>query len=121
MIEGYGLAQRCGGLRAVEVGPLELLDAPDRVAGLIAGAAAELVEREMVDCVVLVGAVMAGMPARVQPLLKVPVIEGVRCAVTLAEALVRLGLPKPTEGGYAALPRRELVGVDPALAARFGG
>jgi allantoin racemase len=90
------LAQRCGGLRAVEAGPLELLDAPDRVAGLIADAAAGLVEREMVDCVVLIGAVMAGMPARVQPRLPVPVIEGVRCAVTLAEALVRLGLPKPT-------------------------
>jgi allantoin racemase len=116
MIEGYGLAQRCGGLRAVEAGPLELLDAPERLAALIGEAAADLVEREMVEAVVLIGAVMAGMPVRVQPRLAVPLIEGVRAAVVLAEALVRLGLPKP-----AGLPRRELVGVDPALAARFAG
>jgi allantoin racemase len=121
MIERSGLGGRCGGVRALEVGPLELLQAPERVAGLIGDAAAELVEREMVDCVALIGAVMAEMPARLQPRLPVPLIEGVRCAVTLAEALVRLGLPKPTAGGYAALPRRDLVGVDPALAARFAG
>jgi Asp/Glu/hydantoin racemase len=75
----------------------------------------------MADAVVLVGAVMAAMPVRVQPRMKVPVIEGVSCAVTLAETLVRLRLPKPTAGGYAELPKRELVGVAPALLARFTG
>jgi allantoin racemase len=121
MIAGYGLAGRCGGLRAVDADPLELLQAPQRVAALIVAAAADLVAREMVDCIVLIGAVMAAMPARVQPHLPVPVIEGVSSAVTLAESLVRLRLPKARAGGYAALPARELVGVDPALAARFAG
>jgi allantoin racemase len=121
MIEGYGLLSRCGGLRAVDSNPLDLLAAPERVADLILAQATDLVERDMVDVVVLVGAVMAPMPARVQPRLAVPVVEGVSCAVALAEALVRLRLPKSTAGGYAALPARELVGVDPALAARFSG
>ncbi len=121
MVEGYGLATRCGGLRAVDANPLDLLAAPDRIAELIVTAAEGLVAQEMVDCVVLIGAVMAPMPARVQPRVKVPVIEGVGCAVVLAEALVRLRLPKASEGGYARLPARVMSGIDPALAARFGG
>jgi allantoin racemase len=64
---------------------------------------------------------MAPMAARIQPHLKVPVVEGVSCAVVLAEAMVRLKLPKAHVGGYAAPPKRDLVGVDPALAARLAG
>ncbi|MDA8253713.1 MAG: aspartate/glutamate racemase family protein [Rhodospirillales bacterium] len=120
MVEGYGLAARCGGMRAADANPLDLLAAPERVADLIVAEAERLVADDMVDCVVLIGAVMAGMPARVQPRLPVPVIEGVRCAVALAESLVRLQLPRPRAGGYAALPRRDLIGVSEALAARFG-
>jgi allantoin racemase len=88
---------------------------------MIVAEARVLVEQDMVDVVVLIGAVMARMVARVQPHLPVPVLEGVSCAVMLAEALVRLKLPKPHAGGHAALPKREVVGLDPALAARFGG
>ena len=121
MIEGYGLASRCGGIRAADSSPLDLLQAPERVADLIVAEAERLVAEDMVDVIVLIGAVMADMPARVQPRLPVPVIEGVRCAVTLAESLARLRLPKARAGGYAALPTRELIGVDPALAARFTG
>lgn len=121
MIEGYGLMSRCGGMRLVDISPLDLLAAPDKVGALIAEQARDLVERDMVDVVVLIGAVMAPMPPLVQPKLEVPVVEGVRAAVALAESLARLRLPKPRAGGYAALPTRELVGVDPALAARFAG
>ncbi len=120
MVEGYGLMSRCGGMRTADANPLDLLAAPDRVADLIVAEAERLIADDMVDVIVLIGAVMAAMPARVQPRLKVPVIEGVSCAVALAESLVRLKLPKAAAGGYAALPRRELVGVDTALAARFG-
>jgi allantoin racemase len=120
MVESYGLISRCAGLRAVDASPLDLLADPARVAALIAAEAADLVTRDMVDVVVLVGAVMAHMCDRVQPLVEVPVIEGVSCAVALAESLTRLRLPKARAGGYAALPARELVGVDTALAGRFG-
>jgi allantoin racemase len=121
MVEGYGLGARCGGLRTAEASPLDLLAAPERVAELIVAEAEDLIARDRVDVIVLIGAVMAAMAARVQPRLPVPVIEGVSCAVALAESLVRLKLPKARAGGYAALPAREVVGLDPALAARFAG
>jgi allantoin racemase len=121
MIEGYGLAARCGGMRLMDVTPLDLLADPDKVASLIVAQADKLVADDMVDVVVLIGAVMAPMTARVQPHLPVPVVEGVSAAVALAESLVRLRLPRARAGSYAALPRRETVGLDPALAARFSG
>jgi allantoin racemase len=121
MVEGYGLMSRCGGMRLVECSPLDLLATPERVADLIVGEAEDLIAKDLVDVVVLIGAVMAPMAARVQPRLPVPVVEGVSCAVVLAEALVRLRLPKPRAGSFAALPVREVIGLDPALAARFGG
>ncbi len=121
MIEGYGLLTRCGGMRAADATPHDLLANPDRVADLIVAEARILIEQDMVDVVVLIGAVMAQMVPRVQPHVPVPVIEGVSCAVTLAEAMVRLRLPKAHTGSCALLPKRELVGVDPALAARFAG
>jgi len=121
IVDGYGLLARCGGMRAADATPHDLLAAPERVADLIVAEARVLIEQDMVDVIVLIGAVMAPVAALVQPHLPVPVVEGVSCAVVLAEALVRLRLPKPHAGGYALLPRREVIGVDPALAARFGG
>ncbi len=120
MVEAYGLMGRCGGMRAVDANPLDLLAAPEKIAAMIVEQAGDLLARDMVDVIVLIGAVMAAMPARVQPHVPVPVIEGVSCAVALAESLVRLRLPKAQAGGYAGLPKRDLIGVDPALAARFG-
>jgi allantoin racemase len=121
MIAAYGFASRCGDWRAVDVAPLDLLQRPEAVADLIVEQALDMVERDFVDVVVLIGAVMAAMPARAQPRIPVPVVEGVSSAVALAESLVRLRLPKPRAGGYATIPKREVVGLDPALAAWFGG
>lgn len=121
MIEGYGLASRCGGTRAADAMPRDLIAAPDRVADLVVAEARILIEQSMVDAIVLIGAVMAPIAARVQGHLPVPVVEGVSCAVALAEALVRLKLPKARAGSYAGLHRREVVGLDPTLTARFAG
>ena len=39
----------------------------------------------------------------------------------MAESLVRMKMPKPTVGSYASPGVRAVGGVDPALAALFGG
>ena len=121
MVEGYGLAARCGGHRAADATPHDLLANPERVADLIIAEARVLVEQQMADVIVLIGAVMAAMRPRVQPHLPVPVVEGVAAAVALAEAMVKLRLPKPRVGGYAAPPPRDTSGLGEALAARLAG
>ena len=96
-----------------------MLADPDRVASLLAEEARRLLAAGA-DCIVLVGAVMADMAARLQPDLPVPVIEGVSCAVALAGSLVQLRLPKPSSGSYAAPSGRATTGLDSALTRLLG-
>lgn len=121
MVDGYGLGARCFAQRAVDATPMQLLERPDEVAEMIAAAAVAAVDEHGADVIVLVGAVMAAIAARVQARVPVPVVEGVSCAVALAEALVRLRLPKATAGSYAALPARATTGLGDALAGRLKG
>jgi allantoin racemase len=120
MIELYGFTARCAGVGTLDTTPQQILADPAGLAKAITAASQALVDSGA-DAVVLIGAVMAGMPARVQPDIPVPVLEGVACAVGLAETLVRMRLPKPRAGSFAGLPARPQIGLDPALAARFAG
>ncbi len=71
------------------------------------------------DSVVIGGAAFAGLGRELQDHAPIPIVDGVECAVRLAEMLGALGLPKPRSGSYAPLPPRELLGVDAAIAALF--
>ena len=119
LIATYGLVSRIAGWRTLESAAAYARGAHDQLDREIVAAARELVEREGAETVVLTGAVMAGVPARLQKDVPVPLIDCLACAIGQAELLVRLGHPKPTAGSYAAPDGRELVNVDAAIAARF--
>ena len=72
------------------------------------------------ESIVLAGAVFAGFATRLAETVRVPVVDGAAAATVLAEGLVRLRFPKARAGSYAALPVRELTGVNPAVAGLFG-
>ena len=120
MIDGYGLAARCAAQRCAEATPQALLADPQGVTALLAVQAKTLVA-EGADCVVLIGAVMADRTEAIEAKLGVPVIEGVSCAVLLAEALVRLRRPPPRSGSFSRLAGRCSTGLDPGLAALLMG
>lgn len=116
----YGLDRRIAGWRALEsTAPYGDGDQTE-VDQLVIAAALDLIEREGCDVIVLAGAVMAGVPQRLQAGIPVPLLEGVSCAVAQAEMLVRLACHKPSTGSLAVLPKRELVGVSDALRDQFG-
>jgi allantoin racemase len=52
---------------------------------------------------------------RIEERVPVPVLDGKRAAIPLAEALVRVGARKPTTGSYAAPGQRATAAIDPAL------
>ena len=97
----YGLASRCVRVRAVEVPVLAL---EDPATGARARIEAEI-ERAKCDdraeVIVLGCAGMAGLAADLSTRCGLPVLDGVAAAVTLIEALVRLGLRTSKLGGYA--------------------
>lgn len=117
---GYGLKERIAGWRTLESIAAYQRGAHAALDAQIVAAACDLVERDGAETVLLAGAVMAGVPARLQPQVPVPLIDGIACAMRQAELLCRLALPKPRAGSYAAPPVREMIGVSDAIARSFG-
>jgi len=112
----HGFTPRLSGLAGVDATPQDALTDPAGVATRVEAAIAGLVAGGA-DAVVLGGAAMAGMGARLQA--SVPLLDGIACGVRLLEGIVGLRLPRPVAGSYAAPSGRVVTGVQPALAARL--
>jgi allantoin racemase len=121
LVESYGLRDRLAAVDAVDFDPRQTFSDPAAVDLAVLAAAQRMVEHDGAEAVVLAGAVMASMAARLQPQLPVPLLDGVGCAVSLAESLVRLRLPKARAGSVSITGGRAVEGVDPALSALFAG
>ena len=103
-LQRYGLIARCARVRSSEVAVLELdqpgSDACNRISAEIARAVAE----DRCEAVVLGCAGMADLAGRLALQHGLPVLDGVTCAVALAESMVRIGLKTSRLGGYAPPP-----------------
>ena len=97
----YGLATRCANVRASEVAVLDLEsdkgDARQKVSAEIRSA----IESDSAEAIVLGCAGMTDLAASIALEHGLPVLDGVACAVNLAESLVRLNLKTSKLGGYA--------------------
>lgn len=115
LIDGYGLAGRIAGSRvsdnttAYQPGDRAMLDQE------LVETAQDLVAGDGAESVILLGAVMAGAARRIEERVPVPVLDGMRAAIPLAEALVRIGARKPLTGSFAAPTGRDTQGLDSAL------
>jgi allantoin racemase len=120
VVDSYGLEPRLAGLRALDASPQDLLGDPGIFHGQILEKVEMLVRRDGAEAVVLAGAAMAGLPKLLQERAPVPLVDGIAAGVALAESLVRLGFSKPRAGSLKGVPRRETIGLSPALSAYFG-
>jgi len=119
LVASYGLASRIAGYRVLESTAAYGRGAHPELDAEIAQAARDLVDREGAESIVLTGAVMAGVPKRLQALVPVPIVDCIAAGVRQAELLVRMALPKATAGSYASPAGRELVNVDDAIVRAF--
>jgi allantoin racemase len=71
--------------------------------------------------VVLAGAALAGFDQRLAGRAALPLFDGIRCGVKLAEALVALNPPRAESGSYAPPQGRISKGLTPTLAALLVG
>lgn len=114
-----GLDSRCASVRASGLGVLELEADPERAVAAIAAEARRAVELDRAEVVCLGCGGMAGLEERVAAATGVPVVDGVRAAVAVAEGLVRQGLTTSKARTYAPPRPKALVGwpfAAPALA-----
>jgi Asp/Glu/hydantoin racemase len=116
-VAASGLLPRLAGIR-FSAEPFSSIDAvaSEREDALVALCIAA-VEQDGADVVLLAGAPLAGLAARVAPRVPVPVVEQVHAAVLQAEALVRLKVRKATAGSSARPAAKPTLGLSPRLAA----
>jgi allantoin racemase len=104
----YGLITRVARVRSSDVAVLELehpgSDACARISAEIGRAVAE----DLCEAVVLGCAGMADLAETLAAEHGLPVLDGVTCAIGLAEAMAKLGLKTSRLGGYAPPPLHKL-------------
>jgi allantoin racemase len=119
VVASYGLAERIAGWRVLEsTVPYSQVSHPELDAAIVAETNV-LVEQAGAESVLVTGAVMAGVPARLQHAVPVPLVDCIACGVRQAHLLATLRFPTPRAGSYAAPADRSLSGVDAAILARF--
>lgn len=107
----YGLAGRCGKVRATDIPVLDLeTDGPD-VQARIAEAIKEAIAEDGAEAIVLGCAGMTDLAESLTRRYGLPVLDGVACAVALAESLAGLALKTSKRGGYAAPRPKAYVGA----------
>jgi allantoin racemase len=98
----YGLASRCAGVRACEVAVLELEDASSNARQLILAEARKSLIEDKAEAIVLGCAGMTELAGDLARELGAPVLDGVACAVALAESAARIALRTSKVNTYQA-------------------
>ncbi|WP_371345711.1 aspartate/glutamate racemase family protein [Ancylobacter sp. IITR112] len=110
-LKRYGLMERCARVRSSEVAVLELEEPGSDAATRILEEMRRALAEDRAEAIVLGCAGMADLAARLSREVGVPVLDGVSCAVKLAEALVHLGLRTSKAGGYAPPRAKPFTGI----------
>ncbi len=101
----YGVGHRCR-VRASDVPVLALEDPHSDAGRKLRAEVRAAVEQDRAEAVLLGCAGMADLARELSEEFHLPVLDGVACAVKLAESLVALGLGTSKRGGYACpLPK----------------
>lgn len=96
----YGLATRCARVRSSEVAVLELEAGNDDAVARISAEITRAIDEDRAEAIVLGCAGMTDLADSLARQHGLPVLDGVACAVSLCESMVRLGLRTSGLGGY---------------------
>ena len=98
----YGLMSRCARVRAAEVPVLALEESGSKARHAIEQEIDRALIEDGAEAIVLGCAGMTDLARDLERKAGVPVLDGVACAVSLAESMVRLGLRTSKRNTYAA-------------------
>jgi allantoin racemase len=107
----YGLASRCARVRASDVAVLQLEEPGSNARRKIEREIELALSHDGAEAIVLGCAGMADLAKDLSKFAGAPVLEGVGCAVLLAECLARLDLHTSKIGGYAPPRSKGYVGA----------
>lgn len=113
----HGLTARCAGIRALEGAFRSISEVQAEKEELLVALANRAVEQDQADVVILSGAPLAGLAARVRDRIPVPVIDPVAAAVRQAETLAVLNPRKAVAGTFRRPDPKPTLGLAEPLAA----
>lgn len=105
-----GLDTRCASVRASGLGVLELESDPERAVDAIVAQSLAAIEHDRAEVICLGCGGMAELEEKVRAATGVPIVDGVRSAVTIAEGLVRMGLSTSKVRTYAKPREKQVIG-----------
>jgi allantoin racemase len=107
----YGLSSRCARVRASDVAVLDLELPGSDARGKISAEISRAISDDKAEAIVLGCAGMADLADELSREHGVPVLDGVACAVRLAETVSALGLRTSKVGGYAWPRPKRFAGI----------
>ena len=116
-VEAHGLSGRLASVRSLDAFVADITTARDDMRGALVGLCHRAVEEDDAEVVIMGGGPLAGLARESAEAIPVPTLDGVSCAVKLAEALVSLAPRAPTRGSFARPASKPALGLAPALAA----
>lgn len=115
----HGLSTRCAGIRMLDAAITSVPDVQEELQDLLVELANRAVVETEADVVILGGAPLAGLAAKVADRIPVPLVDQVQAAVKMAEMLVTLSPRKAVTGTFRRPAAKATIGLPAALAARI--
>ena len=102
----HGLSSRLASIRTVAPTGADIARNPKAAMALLAKGCTACVREDGADVVILGGAGLAGLAAKLKDAVDAPLLDGVACAISMAEALAKQKPAKAKSGALAAAGAR---------------
>ena len=119
--EEHGLAGRMASARALDVPIPDITLARETLKEHLVEQALRAVDEDGAEVIIMAGGPAAGVAREIQERIPVPTIDGVNCAVRLAEMLIGLNARPPSRGSFARPPHKPAKGLSLELMRRISG
>src|SRR3569832_250943 len=115
----HGLSGRCAGVRTLSGGFRAISGVQEEKESLLIDLANAVVAEDEADVIILGGAPLAGLAAKVKDRVPVPLVDPIQAAVKQAEALVPLAPRKAVAGTFRRPDPKPTLGLPDPLARRI--
>jgi Asp/Glu/hydantoin racemase len=119
--EEHGLAGRLVSVRPLDAPIDDIARAKDQLRARLLEECQRAIELDAAEVIIFGGAPIAGLAREVASEIPVPVLDGVSCAVRLAEAIAGLQLRPPSRGSFARPGPKPTQGLSPGLTRHIEG
>jgi Asp/Glu/hydantoin racemase len=119
IVETHGLSGRCASVRTLEGTFRSIADVQSEKEDLIVELANRAAHEDKADVVILGGAPLSGLAAKIKDRVDVPLVDQIAAAVKQAEALATLSPRKAIAGSFRRPDPKPTLGLADALAARI--